>query len=189
MKTFKNFMENKEKILIIMRAPPGAGKSFEVDKILKEMGVPKERHVFSTDEFFEKSPDGYIETFRKAKEGGYLGQLLSKYHKMNQERAIEAMSQDVSPIIIDNTNVDLKSMRNYVESGITYGYKIEFKEPSSEHWQNIAPLLMDKNTNAERLKFAALKLANKNQHGVPYEAIQNMFNKWHVNPKVDDFQL
>jgi predicted kinase len=179
---FRTFLEtSNEKVLIIMRALPGAGKSFEVNKILKEKGVSKKGHVFSTDEFFDKSPDGYKETFRKAIEGGYVSELLTKYHKMNEERAKKAMSEGVSPIIIDNVNADLQSMQPYIDAGTIYGYKIVFREPSSPHWQRISPLLKNKEANAEKLKMAALELAAKNQHDVPYESIVKMLDRWYTH--------
>lgn len=170
-----------------MRSPPGAGKSFEVNKLLKQFGVPREGHVFSTDDQLDKLEGGYLAGVKKAIEGGYFSNMMFKFHKLNQEAAMSAMKNGITPIIIDNTNITKKEMQPYVEGGVAYGYEVRFIEPSSEHWQKISPLLQNKAFNDNRIRFAALKLAKKNQHEVPYETIYDMLKKWHVNPKIEDF--
>lgn len=175
------------KILIMMRGPPGSGKSFEVKKVLEKYQIPYEGHVFSTDEYLEKAKDGYIETIKKAIEGGYFAPMMYKFHMLNQERAIAAMEKGVNPIIIDNMNLDKKSMQPYIQAGLVHDYHIEFVEPSSEHWRRVAPLLQNKELNAEQIKWAAHNLSKKNQHGVPFDSILKFLKQWQVNPKVEDF--
>jgi adenylate kinase family enzyme len=177
-----------DKILYIMRGPPGSGKSFEVNKILQKYGIQSEGHVFSTDEYLEKSKDGYKETIKKAIAGGYFAPMMYKFHMLNQERAFKAIEQGVTPIIIDNMNLDNTSMKPYVQAGLVHDYKIEFVEPSSEHWGRIAPLLQNKKLNAEQIKWAAHNLSKKNSHDVPFDSILKFLKKWQINPKVEDFQ-
>jgi predicted kinase len=150
------------KQLIILRGPPGSGKSFEVKKILQKYGIQAE--------------------------GGYFSPMMYKFHMLNQERAVAAMVKGVDPIIIDNMNLDKKAMQPYVQAGLVHDYNVEFVEPSSDHWQRVAPLLQNKKLNAEQIKWAAHNLSKKNQHGVPFNSILRFLKQWHVNPKVEDFK-
>lgn len=184
---FKNWFEQQEKLLIIIRGIAGSGKSTEVDKLLKEFGVPREGHVFSTDDLISSDAEEYKSKIQKAIEGGYFAPMMFKLHKTNQERAIEAMRLGVSPIIIDNQNINRKEIEPYAQAGVIYDYEIRFVEPSSEHWQRIAPLLYNKKYNDNRIKFAALKLAAKNRHGVPYQKIYDNLKKFDPNLKPEDF--
>lgn len=182
------WLETANKVLIIIRGVSGSGKSFEVQKLLTQFRVPQEGHVFSTDDYLDKLEGGYVAGVKRAIDEGYWDKMIYKFHKMNQERSIEAMQRGISPIIIDNTNLTRKDIYPYVEAGIIYNYEIRFVEPSSEHWKKISPLLSDKTANDNRIKFAALRLANKNKHGVPYSSIYKMLKKYEPDIKPEDFQ-
>ncbi len=55
MQTFKCWSENQnqERILVIMRSPPGGGKSFTAKEMLKKYGGGDPAgHIFSTDDYF-----------------------------------------------------------------------------------------------------------------------------------------
>ena len=134
---------NKEKILIIMRGISGSGKS----TLAKELG--QNGIIFSTDDFFMKN-------------GKYMfdPKKIGEAHQWNLNRAIQAMQQEISPIVIDNTNTQAWEAKKYVEEGKKRGYKIEVREPNTP-W-----------------KFDAEELAKRNTHGVPKASIEKMLNRW-----------
>lgn len=102
--------------LIIMRGVSGSGKSTTARRIASDRGGV----IFSTDDFFEK-------------DGRYVfdPRMLPTNHRMNQERAEDAMRAGISPIIIDNTNTEAWEMKPYVRSAIENGYEVEIVEPGS----------------------------------------------------------
>ena len=94
--------------LILMRGISGSGKS-TLAQLLVDNGV-----VFSTDDYF--TVDGQY-VFDPAK--------LGHYHGLNVARTEKAMIDDVSPIVIDNTNLVFRDMKPYLELAKSYGYAIE----------------------------------------------------------------
>ena len=94
--------------------------------------------------------------------------MISYAHQWNQIRAEDAMKKGVSPIVIDNTNVEAWEAKPYVEKGLQYGYDIKIAEPDTP-W-----------------KFNAEELAKRNKHGVPKEVIEEMIEKWEPDITVED---
>jgi len=182
---FKTWVENmsKTKTLWVCRGVPGSGKSYTAKQIQAEQGGV----IFSTDEFWGTDPEEYRANWDRVAALGKTGPTLGHYHKLNFERAKEAMEQGVSPIIIDNTNTTQREMKPYVWAAVENDYHVEFVEPTSKWWQKISPMLQKKGANKKELFLAAKMLADKNEHGVPAEAIIRMLDRWHVNPKVEDF--
>jgi len=131
-----------------MRGISGSGKS----TLAQELGVGGV--VFGTDDFW-----GEDYNFDRSK--------LGEAHQWNQDRAIKAMEQGISPIVIDNTNTQLWEMRPYVEAAVKHGYKVEFHEPNTP-W-----------------KFNAEELAKRNSHGVPLDIIEQMLRNWEHNPTLE----
>jgi predicted kinase len=178
---FSQWFENmSEKKLYIMRGTPGSGKSYTAEQ-LGQGGV-----VFSTDDFFGQGEE-YLANFAKAQKEGTIGTLLGRYHKMNQDRAIEAMKKGVTPIVIDNTNVKKREMRPYVEAGVAYDYDVEFVEPTSKWWLEISKMLRNRGRTDAEIRRAAEKLAGRTLHGVPAQVIERMLKNFHLDPKVEDF--
>lgn len=141
-----------EKVLIILRGIPGSGKSYTSQEFSDDGS-----NVFSTDDYFMQDGN-YV--FNPSK--------LSAAHQWNQKRAIEAMDAGVTPVVIDNTNVQAWEAKGYVQAAVERGYRIEVREPETP-W-----------------KFDAEELAKRNQHGVPIEAIKRMLNRWEPDITVDD---
>jgi len=83
---YKN--SEKNKVLILLRGVSGSGKSTLANQIVGD------GQIFSTDDYWIQ--DG---------EYKFNSEQLGAAHKWNQNRAIIAMEQGVSPIIIDNTIV------------------------------------------------------------------------------------
>lgn len=139
-----------DKILYIMRGLSGSGKS----TLAKELGV--EGQIFSTDDLF-------IENGEYKFNPGKLG----INHKANQQRAIQAMIEGKTPIVIDNTHTQSWEAKPYVEAGICHGYEIRFAQPETD-WA-----------------FDPEQLASKNTHGVPKVAIERMLARWEENMTVE----
>jgi predicted kinase len=142
------------KILIIMRGFPGSGKSTLAQQLGKG-GV-----VFSTDDYF-MSPEGKYE-FDPAR--------LGQYHQANLERTREAMQQGISPVVVDNTNVNARAIRPYALLAQEFGYEMEFREPETP-W-----------------KHDAEELARRNSHGVPKHSIEKMLRQWTPDLTPDYFK-
>ncbi|XP_073954881.1 uncharacterized protein [Choristoneura fumiferana] len=124
--------------LILMRGVPGSGKSYLAKQLLLTMCPESlfETHILSTDDFFYDAKGVYRHERTR----------LSEAHYWNQNRAIQAMRQGISPIFIDNTNVEIWEMQPYVREGINNGYIIEVLEPNTA-WAKSAHLLAEKNTH------------------------------------------
>jgi len=149
MKIYKIAQSNK--VLVVLRGLPGSGKSTLAQK-LGQGGI-----VLSTDDYFEQ--DGIYE-FDPLK--------LPEAHKWNYIRALNAMKQGISPIVIDNNNVRAWEAKPYVQEGLRYGYRIEVREADAP-W-----------------KFDVEELARKNKHQVPADAIQKKLDQWEPDISVED---
>lgn len=147
--------KEEKKTLVILRGISGSGKSTLSKKLIQENngnGI-----VFSTDDYFIK--DGIYK---------FDPNLLGKAHNWNQDRAIKKMKEGESLIIIDNTNTQKWEAKPYVEAGLTYGYEILVKEPTTE-WAKDAK-----------------ELVKRNQHGVPYDSIVSMLKRWETDFTVEN---
>lgn len=140
-----------QKVLILMRGISGSGKS----TLAKELG--KNGIVLSTDDFF--TVNGKYE---------YDPEGIEYAHWWNQNRVEKAMQKEISPIVVDNTNVEAWEMQPYVNKSLTYNYKIEIREPNTP-W-----------------KFDSEELAKRNTHKVPKEFIEKMITKWKPNITIED---
>ena len=145
------YKQAQQKILYIMRGLPGSGKSTIAEKLGKD-GV-----VLGSDDFFMVDGE-YV----------FDPDALGYAHFWNQGRVEEAMKQQISPIVADNTNVQAWEMKPYVEMAIKYGYKIEFREANTP-W-----------------KFDAQELAKRNQHGVPLDVIEDKLSRWEPDVTVEE---
>ncbi|XP_039754845.1 uncharacterized protein LOC120629849 isoform X2 [Pararge aegeria] len=152
-KIFKHH-EKGSRILIIMRGLPGSGKTYLAERIIDAIYCTRNQyystHILSTDAYFMRNGD-YI----------YDKSRISEAHEWNQRRARDAMAEGVSPVIIDNTNIELWEMECYVVQGVKNGYIIEVLEPNTP-WAK-----------------KANQLCRRNSHNVPVAAIRR---------KLDNFQ-
>ncbi|XP_013173408.1 PREDICTED: uncharacterized protein LOC106122094 isoform X1 [Papilio xuthus] len=144
---------NGSRILIIMRGVPGSGKTYLARKILEAtIGGPKcdfSMHIFSADDYF------FIKGFYQ-----YDRMKLQDAHIWNHTKARSAMKRGVSPVIIDNTNIEVWEMEPYLRDGVNNGYLIEIVQPNTS-WAKKA------NT-----------LSRKNIHNVPLATIKRMLSNF-----------
>jgi len=124
-----------------MRGISGSGKSTKANELGRK-GV-----VLGSDDFWGPDYD-----FDK--------NLIGEAHRWNQNRVEQALSQGISPVVVDNTNVSMYEFRPYVEMAIAYDYDVEYAEPDTA-W-----------------KFDADELFLRNQHNTPKEVIQEMIERW-----------
>lgn len=150
-------MKTKQKILKIFRGPPGSGKTYTCNKL-----APAE-NIFSTDDFW--LIDGkYI--FDSSK--------LSKAHEWNIERVNHAMQQNLTPILIANTNIKIRDFKPYVELAKAHGYEVSYNLPDSPWFVEIYPRIVNKTfTDQDVFTFV-----EKTVHSVPFEAIKRMMDRW-----------
>lgn len=143
-------IELGDRILVILRGLPGSGKS-TLGRKLKYSG-----EVFSTDDFFVSNGQYLFDPYR-----------LSEAHEWNKIRTKKALEKGITPIIIDNTNVEAWEIKPYVIMGKKYGYEIIILEPDTP-W-----------------KFNVNQLAQKNKHGVPKFKLAKMKEKYDQNITVE----
>lgn len=143
------------KLMVILRGPPGIGKSFLAKQILNEtcLDMPNyKRHIFSSDDFFITNNIYF-----------FVPELLSEAHNWNQRNVSKAIKDQVSPIIVDNTNTQAWEMRVYADMAVSAGYDLEIVEPD---------------------RIGTIKeseLAKRNVHNVPKAKIRNMIDRYERN--------
>ena len=143
--------EAQAKIVYIMRGISGSGKS----TLANQLG--QGGSVFSSDDFFMVNDEYQFDA-----------DYLSDAHSWNKGRAVDAMAQGISPIVIDNTHTQPWEAKPYVMAAQKYGYQIEIREAETP-W-----------------KFDAEELTRRNSHGVPRNVIDDMLDRWHPDMTVDD---
>ena len=129
-----------------MRGVSGAGKSTEAARLGRGGAV------IGSDSFFMQNGVYHFDQ-----------KLLPQAHQSCINRVSEAMQQDVSPIVCDNTNLERWESKPYVELADRYGYQVRIAEPQT-------PWRLDVD-----------ELTRRNRHGVTRERIQEMVNAYHQN--------
>jgi NEDD4-binding protein 2 len=153
MNWYKKAQQKKE--FIVLRGMPGSGKSTLAKQLAGKTGVS-----FSSDDFFMEKGKYNFDINR-----------IGEAHQWNYNRAMMAIDQGISPVILDNTNVsmeDLKRLKPVVQYAIQHGYTPRIEETKTL-WA-----------------FNAEELAKKNTHGVPLEYIRERIKDWAPNPTIQN---
>ncbi|XP_015273829.1 PREDICTED: NEDD4-binding protein 2 [Gekko japonicus] len=134
-------------VLVLLRGVPGSGKSYLARSLLEDNpgGI-----ILSTDDYF----------YTKSGQYQFNPDRLSEAHEWNWKRAKEAFEKRVTPIIIDNTNIQAWEMKPYVALSQQHSYKVIFREPDT--WW----------------KFKPKELERRNIHGVSKEKIKKMLERY-----------
>ncbi|KAB7495790.1 NEDD4-binding protein 2-like 1 [Armadillidium nasatum] len=143
----------KKKVLIIMRGLPGSGKS-TLAHSLNTNGV-----VLSTDDYF-------IDKFQNY---NFNSSILPEAHKWNKDRAKLKLYNGVTPIFIDNTNLQLWEFEPYIRYALENGYYVDILEPDT-YW-----------------KYNCKILSQKCVHKVPNKKIAEMKGRYETNLSIEDF--
>ncbi|NXP55642.1 N4BP2 protein, partial [Heliornis fulica] len=133
-------------VLVLLRGVPGSGKSYLARTLLEDNpgGI-----ILSTDDYFYKHGQYH-----------YDPDSVGLAHDWNRKRAKEAFEMRISPIIIDNTNIQAWEMKPYVTLAQQFKYKVMFREPDT--WW----------------KFKPKELERRNIHGVSKEKIKKMLERY-----------
>lgn len=142
-------------VLYIMRGVPGSGKSTKT-KTLVGGGV-----IHSTDTLIEEITGDYDGYFAKMIESNDWSEH-SKMHQRNFLFARTSMIEGISPIIIDNTNLRLREVENYIIEAL----KLGFDETNIK--------IVDVGLGGQTAKV----LAERNSHNVPLKTIQKMIRTY-----------
>ena len=144
------------RVMILMRGPPGCGKSNLARSLvitfadLENNGYSIEDFIYSTDDYF-CNPKGVYK---------YNPSYIPEAHKFNHQRVENKARSGLSPIIVDNTNMQMWEMLPYVKLAVQNNYLIEILEPKTP-W-----------------RFSTRALAQKNTHGVSQTRIQQIMDKY-----------
>ena len=145
-------LENKDKILIILRGISGAGKSFNANKLKGTTGI-----IHSTDDVISAQGD-YNQFFQNMRDNKSAAPL-ELAHLENFNNAKNSMDMGISPVVIDNTNIKPSDFIEYVKYGLSKGYKIQIE-------------------NIGTGGFKIDDLVKRNKHGVDKEKIQSMMDRY-----------
>lgn len=146
-------ISNHCKVMVLMRGCPGSGKSFQAINILNlcYQNANVDEFIFSADKYFiDKKTGKYI----------FISSKLSSAHEWTYNKAQKAVQYEVTPVIIDNTNIQAWEMERYVKLAVINGYWIEIVEPVSE-WAWDTKMLF-----------------NKTKHSVPFDTIHLMIQRY-----------
>nr|CAD7403911.1 unnamed protein product [Timema cristinae] len=142
---------NRTKIMVLMRGLPGSGKSHLAKLLIKRtIGGDYRNFVFSTDDYFYNSSGKYI--FDPSK--------LPDAHDWNHRKVESKLRGGITPVVVDNTNLQAWEMHPYAKLAIKYGYILEVLEPYTP-W-----------------RFREKELAERNIHGVPRQKIRAMLERY-----------
>lgn len=199
----KNFREwllqeniANKKILIIMRGLPGSGKSYRAMALLNKHGGNPEDHIISTDNAF------IPETLRRRRAGFYVSEEdeLAEYkknfspdklhsaHLRTHQEFKRKVDQGVTPLIIDNTNIQKEHMRPYIDYAEKNEYEIKIEYPDSPWWQDVAKHLELKPSERKGPELdAAIKvLHGRQKHGLTLDRFATHVANWDHVRTIDD---
>ncbi len=162
------------KKLYIMRGIPGCGKSHHARQL-----APDDQ-IFSSDKFFGEGEE-YKNNWKVEKV--HLG------HRDCEAKAKAAMKQGVSPVVVDNTNINLSAFRFYLDMAVAFGYEVYFVYPNSPWWDEIVGPFLDKktpDTTDDEYDAVVAQILDKNIHGVPPETLKSMMQRW-TWPKIEEY--
>lgn len=154
---------NSENKLILMRGVSGSGKSTLAKRIQEEQGGK----IFSTDEYFVQGDDYNFDS-----------KQLSKAHDWNFHRVSNAMDENISPIIVDNTNTKFWEMKRYVALAQEKGYQVEFSEVDNTQEGNKGVKTDDGKWNIDFLR-------GRNIHGVDESILKKQIDRFDYDPDID----
>ena len=128
------------KRVIIMRGIPGSGKSTRARELVGEGIIHSTDDLFMVDGKYKFNPN-----------------LLGRNHSLNLSNFEDSLEKELSPVIVDNTNVRHRDYKEYVTRAAEFGYDVQYE---------VLPLI--------DVKIAV----ERNTHSVPEFAIQRMIDLW-----------
>ncbi|MBR9727041.1 AAA family ATPase [Shewanella intestini] len=142
-------MNSTNKLAIIMRGLPGSGKSYWVEQYLHSLGLEQATHIkqygyFSTDSLFYQAGEYQFDVKK-----------LSQNHQLNLNGFIQALANNESIVICDNTNVCHWEYIAYQSAAKALGYSVKvvlIGEPNNTAHQQLCA-----KRNKHRVSFSHIK--------------------------------
>lgn len=189
---FRKFInnDNNEKVCICTRGLPGSGKSYKVRSLLVKYGGD-ENHVFSADKYFDsiaveefvkrygRKPDleGDAPILRGLYSHIWHPSKLGAAHNYCFDQFKTAVDQGITPVIVDNTNTQLRQIERYLKYAEQHGYRLRIEEPESPWWLDArSDLGNTKLKYSDKLQKLRDELTKHGQHGVPKDKIEQLID-------------
>lgn len=111
----------EEKAVYLMRGLAACGKSHTAKQLAGNIGI-----VLETDQYF------YTQVGDSATQYDYRDELLPAARDWIFKRFEQAVTQSISPIVIDRGNGLNVETQVFARYAVEHGYRVELKEPESE---------------------------------------------------------
>lgn len=165
-------------IVYLMRGLPACGKSHRARRLAGDSGI-----VLETDEYF------YTQVGNDKASYDFDKDLLPAARQWNFTRMCNAITDSISPIVIDRGNGLNAETREFAVYAFQHGYQVLIAEPDSSWWQELRVLLKYKEFVSESLfdRWAESLSANtKDSHRVPASMIRNWMRHWRHDLTVEE---
>ena len=140
--------------LVILRGCSGSGKTTKAKELIDDFYIDclmtDRACICSADNFFIDTTTG---------EYNFDAKKLGQAHAWCKGNVFAAMSMGAELVILDNTNTQKWEYKDYLDYAKKFGYEVE---------ECVVELDDD----------SLLKYAERNQHGVPLEAIERMAKRF-----------
>jgi len=136
------------KKVVIMRGVPGAGKGYHVEAIIEESTYPDREFqvtVVSADHYFEKNGSYDFDPTK-----------LPEAHASCMCAFLQALQEEHEMVVVDNTNIKLWMVDQYVKAARVANYDVEVVE--------VMPVTLSD----------LRRIAGRNSHGVPADIVARM---------------
>ena len=167
-----------DRLVYLMRGLPACGKSHMAKRLAGTTGL-----VLETDQYF------YSQVGDNPQQYDYSEALLPAARDWNLGRFRDAISQGISPIVIDRGNGRNPETRKYAAYAVDHGYDVELAEPDSFWWQELRVLLKyQQYVDAKLFDAWAQKLADatRDTHRVSAATIRRWMIGWCHDLTVED---
>lgn len=166
--------------IIIMRGLPGSGKSHRAKELSEQFKCP----IFASDNYWIEDvlhcPEVSEEDRIKLYKARWNGRFLKECHQWVYNQVIDTYLLGNDVCIVDSVNATKKDFQRYLDLAENGLCNTKIQYPESDWWCEYAPYLADKENHKHELDDFAELLEAKNSHGVPFESIRGMINKWEI---------
>ena len=155
--------------IILMRGLPSCGKSWSARKLAEAGGG--ELLAF----------DAYFDEHEETRDLDALARRCSpEARRWHLDRVRSAVDAVCPLIVVDDDHRPGSSAKAIVGYAVTRGYEVLLAEPQSPWWQEIRPLLADKETHGEALARWATKLSllSRSGHAATPELLLRRMDAW-----------
>ena len=168
---------DSSRLVYLMRGLPSCGKSTRAKELVAQGGI-----VLETDSYFRSFTES------GATQYAFDSKKLSDARKWVMERFIEALTEGISPIVIDRGNGVNSESRAFARKAKELDYHVEICEPTSEWWLEIRTLLRYRPYTNGILDAWAGELAEKSKqtHCVSSQTIRRWMECWQDDVTVAD---